>query len=85
MSILLCLLTSHCIKQKINSQDVDTTFADRVYTEHKVDEDLKKKGYHTGKKHDGTYDKNLRGKKDTDPGSKEVGGNNRLLGSKEME
>jgi hypothetical protein len=65
-------------------QDIDTTFAERVYTEHKVDEDLKKKGYHTGKKPDGTYDRSLRGKKDTDPGSKNVGGNNRILGAKEM-
>jgi len=42
-------------------KDVDTTFADRIYTKNKVDESLKKKGLHT--------EGDLRGKKDTTPSS----------------
>ena len=41
------------------SEDIDTTWADKVYNQQKVDEHLIKKGYHT--------EGNLRGKKDTTP------------------
>ena len=47
------------IKKSPIRQEVDTTLADRVYTKHKVDTDLKKKGLHT--------EGGLRGKKDTTP------------------
>jgi len=56
--------------------DRDTTCADQIYTKNKIDKSLKKMGHHT--------EGNLRGKVDTDPGSKEVGGKNRMLGSSEM-
>jgi hypothetical protein len=56
--------------------DIDTTWADQIYTKNKIDKSLKKMGHHT--------EGNLRGKVDTDPGSKEVGGKNRMLGSSEM-
>ena len=40
-------------------EDIDTTWADKVYDPQKVDEHLIKKGYHT--------QGDLRGKKDTTP------------------
>lgn len=74
-----------CFYGKSPLKDIDTTFVDRIYQESKTDEVLRKKGYHTGKKHDGTYDKKLRGKKNTEPSyGKEVGGNNRMLGSGDL-
>ena len=61
---------------KKDDQDVDTTFVDQVYTKTKVDENLKKSGHHT--------EGNIRGKKNTDPSSKNIGGNNRQLGPSEQ-
>jgi len=55
-------------KIKERKPDVDTTWVDQVYTKQKVNEALEKDGYHT---EDGT-----RGVKNTNTGSKNVGGNN---------
>ncbi len=64
------------VLKKDEKKDVDTTWADQIYTKRKVDKDLSKRGYHT--------EGNLRGKVNTDPGSKEVGGKNQMLGSSEL-
>lgn len=58
------------------NSDVDTTWADSVYTQEKVDDSLKKSGHHTEKK--------IRGKKNTDQGAKNVGGGNLQLGPSEF-
>ena len=52
-------------------EDVDTTWADQIYTKQKVNKALEKDGYHT---EDGT-----RGVKNTNTGSKNVGGNNMFM------
>ncbi len=51
------------------NEDIDTTWADKVFSPSKVDETLIKKGYHT--------EGNLRGTKNTTPTS----GNNTGLGN----
>tara|TARA_R110000737_G_scaffold105201_2_gene138267 strand:- start:227 stop:469 length:243 start_codon:yes stop_codon:yes gene_type:complete len=56
--------------------DVDTTWVDQVYTKQKVNEALEKDGYHT---EDGT-----RGVKNTNTGSKNVGGNNIFMTTDEL-
>ena len=58
--------------------DLDTTWADQIYTKEKVDEYLRGKGHHT--------EGELRGKVDTDPGVnvKAGSGGRSRLGSHEM-
>lgn len=60
-------------QSKIEKQkaDVDTTWADQIYTKRKVNTALEKDGYHT---EDGA-----RGVKNTNTGSKNVGGNNMFM------
>ena len=60
-----------CKKSPIR-QDVDTTWADKVFSGAKVDESLKKSGHHT--------EGSLRGKKDTTPSvGANVGMGNRMI------
>jgi hypothetical protein len=61
----------HRNKLKNAKRDIDTTWADKVYSPAKVDEALIKKGYHTKGK--------LRGKVNTSTGEKNAGINNAMI------
>ncbi len=61
----------HRTKLKKAKRDIDTTWADKVYSPAKVDETLIKKGYHTKGK--------LRGKPNTSTGGTNAGINNAMI------
>tara|TARA_R100001463_G_scaffold17005_2_gene43869 strand:- start:567 stop:785 length:219 start_codon:yes stop_codon:yes gene_type:complete len=52
-------------------QDVDTRWADKVFSGSKVDESLKKSGHHTAK--------GIRGQENTSTGMKNAGFNNAMI------